>query len=262
MVSPTRLKTYIKFGVSSGMMIALETWGFEIITIIVAFMKDTTLMAAHAICFGYLFISFILPLSISIASSTRVGNLLGEGKHRIARITSMVGVTAAATLVLINAITFLLIRNVAGYLYTNDEAVVVIVASIMPIAAGTAFFDAIQVSLGGVLRGTGRPGTGTILNIIGFYVIGLSLYLGLGFGANMRLTGVWVGLLSALGFLAFSYGAVVLRLDYKKESIAARLRSEVPAEGETEKFLEMEENKGEGKLVTDTPDDDVRFQIE
>lgn len=84
--------------------------------------------------------------------------------------------------------TFVIARHQIGRLYTNDQNVLAVVPKIVPIAATAAvepfdladpqFMDGVQVNIGGLLRGAGKPHAGTVLNFFGFYVIGVTLYIG------------------------------------------------------------------------------------
>lgn len=67
----------------------------------------------------------------------------------------------------------------------------------------------------------------------------------------MGVTGVWLGLATALTFLVVGYSIAFSRVDLKKESVAARQRSEVPlSTEESERFIELEEGE-ENKLQTE-----------
>ena len=61
--------------------LALEVWAFQIATLLAGRLGDGEL-AAHTVVLNLASLSFMVPLGISIAAVTRVGNLIGAGKPR------------------------------------------------------------------------------------------------------------------------------------------------------------------------------------
>ena len=72
-------------------------------------------------------------------------------------------------------------------------------------------FDGLQVVGGGLMRGMGRPKAGAIVNLIGFYVIGLPLGWLLGFPMELGIMGIWWGLVAGLGGVALMLCVWVMR---------------------------------------------------
>lgn len=179
--------------------VALESWGFSVATLLMGWIGETEL-AAHAVALTLASLAFMVPLGISSAASARVGNLLGAGHGwgRAALVSIGLGTASMAVL----ATAFLLVpRELAG-LFTPDPAVVEIAALLLPVAAGFAFFDAVQVVTFGVLRGVGDTAVPAAANIVGYYLIGFPLSIVLAFGIGMGAVGVWTGLASALASVA------------------------------------------------------------
>ena len=79
-------------------------------------------------------------------------------------------------------------------------------------------FDGLQVVASGVLRGVGDTRSPMVLNLLGFWCIGMPVGLWLGFGANHGPVGLWWGLV--LGLAAVS---VLLLL-----RVRSRLGRELP----------------------------------
>jgi len=52
------------------------------------------------------------------------------------------------------------------------------------------------------MRGMGRPKAGAVVNVIGFYVVGLPLAWLLAFPLGLGIIGIWWGLAAALGGVA------------------------------------------------------------
>ena len=141
----------------------------------------------------------MVPLGISIASVTRVGNLLGAGERVAAQRAAWVALAMGAGVMGVSAISFVVLRGVLPRAYTNDPEVIVVAASLLPVAAAFQLFDGIQVVGGGVLRGMGRTRPAAWFNLLGYYVLGLPLALYLAFETAMGVAGIWWGL--SLGLL-------------------------------------------------------------
>ena len=97
---------------------------------------------------------------------------------------------------------FFVFREALPALYARDPVVVALAAGLLPIAGAFQVFDGVQVVGAGLMRGMGRPQAGAIVNLIGFYVLGLPLAYVLAFPMGFGLPGIWWGLAAALGLVA------------------------------------------------------------
>lgn len=94
----------LKMGLAGGVMVTAEVFCFEITTIFAGQLHDKALLAAHFIMMSYIgSVYSILPSSISVASSIRVGNLVGERDEKTARSTAMTGIVLGGASMLISA---------------------------------------------------------------------------------------------------------------------------------------------------------------
>jgi MATE family multidrug resistance protein len=81
--------------------------------------------------------------------SIRVSNELGAGHPRAARLAVYVVVVIALIESIFVGTVMILIRNICGYAYSNEEEVVKYVATMMPILAVSNFLDGMQCVLSG-----------------------------------------------------------------------------------------------------------------
>ena len=86
--------------------------------------------------------------------------------------------------------------------FTPDAAVVAMAATLLPIAAVFQVFDGLQAVGFGVLRGTGDTRFPLVINLIGYYVVGLPVGWLLTFRLGAGPRGLWVGLCTALFLVA------------------------------------------------------------
>jgi multidrug resistance protein, MATE family len=79
--------------------------------------------------------TYQIPFAISVALSTRVGNLLGATLDDAARVASNVGCVVSATVGILNGVVLFSARERWGRLFNNDPEVVKLVAQVMPYCA-------------------------------------------------------------------------------------------------------------------------------
>jgi MATE family multidrug resistance protein len=85
-----------------------------------------------------------------------------------------------------------------AHIFTGDPEVVRVGASLLSIAAVFQFFDGLQVTAIGALRGSGNTHIAMLADLVGWWVIGLPLGAWLCFGAGWGVRGLWFGLSSGL----------------------------------------------------------------
>ncbi|MEQ1569534.1 MAG: MATE family efflux transporter [Myxococcota bacterium] len=182
-----------------GVQLGLEVWAFNLSSFVAGGLGATA-AAAHTSALSAASMSFMLPLGISAAVATRVGNLVGAGLpwRRSAAIALAMGCAVMCG----SAAVFLLAPAAIGTLYNPDPAVVALVAAILPIAGAFQWFDGTQVVGFGILRGLGDTRWPLAFNIVAHWMIGLPLGVGLAFGLGLGLPGVWYGLTAGLGVVA------------------------------------------------------------
>ncbi len=208
-------------GAPAALQIGLEMWAFQIVTLWAGDLGSTDL-AAHTIVLNLASLSFMLPLGISIGTSTRVGNLLGAGEREQAQHAAHVAFGMGAATMAVCALIFLIGRHALPGLYTEDAAVLELAARVLPIAAAFQLFDGLQVVGSGILRGMGRTVPGALINLVGYYALALPFAVWLGFSGGHGLTGLWWGLSLGLATIAISLVAWIAVRGPK--TVGARVR--------------------------------------
>jgi MATE family multidrug resistance protein len=200
------LRRMLALGAPVAIQMSLEIWAFSAGTLLAGRLGAVSL-AAHTIVLNLAALSFMLPLGISQAAVTRVGNLLGRRDPLGARRAAWVAVAMGAGVMTLSAAAFVLLREFLPALYTQSPDVIVLAAAILPIAAVFQVFDGTQVVGCGVLRGMGRTRPAAWFNFIAYWVIGLPFGAWLGLSLGWGLAGIWWGL--ALGLAAVAISLVV-----------------------------------------------------
>ena len=193
------------FGWPVGLQMSFEVWAFQAATLLAGRLGEVEL-AAHSIVLNVASVSFMVPLGVSMAAVTRVGNFIGAGRPRAAKRAAWVALATGAGVMSISAVIFVVARQWIPMPYTDDEAVRLLAASVLPIAAAFQLFDGTQVVGSGVLRGMGSTRPAAMINLVGYYVLALPLAAWLTLDQGWGLHGIWWGL--ALGLSTVALGLV------------------------------------------------------
>lgn len=205
-IDPAGLREVLRLGVPVGLALLFEMWAFQTMTLWAGQLGDEPL-AAHSFVLNMASLSFMVPLGIAIASTTRVGNLIGAGDPPAAQRAAWVAFALAGLTMGGFGLLYALAPRALVRLYTDELVVVAQAAAIMPIVAAFQVFDGLQVVGGGILRGMGRTKPPMVIHFLGFYGLGLPLSWWLTFRLDHGLAGLWWGI--ALGLMVVSLAFVV-----------------------------------------------------
>jgi MATE family multidrug resistance protein len=106
-------KEFFKLGLPGAAMVCAEWWGFEIHAL-VSGLLGTVPLAAQTLCLNTVSISFMIPLGIGIAATTRVGNLMGANKPHTAALFYRVAIWSGIVGAIFESIIFLIVRKQWG----------------------------------------------------------------------------------------------------------------------------------------------------
>ena len=194
-----------RIGAPQGFQMASEVWSFLLAGFVVGTFGAADL-AGHTVVMQLSSLSFMFPMGISAAASTRVGNLIGAGRPwgQVAVVAHGLGIAVMAT----SALCFLAFAGPLVAIFTDDAPAVAVALTLLPLAAAFQLFDGTQVVAFGVLRGAGDMLVPSAANIVGFWVLGLPLGAWLAITQGMGSRGVWIGLVVGLATVA---GLLVVR---------------------------------------------------
>jgi MATE family multidrug resistance protein len=201
------LRRLFLLGAPAGASIFAEIAIFALVTTLIATFGRLQL-AGHEIALQCASTTFMVPFAISAATSVRVGHAIG--RMRVSAATAAApaaagwsGVVAGAGFMLVAAVLFLSIPRQIALLFTPDRAVTAAAVPLLLIAAGFQFFDGVQITATGALRGAGNTTGPFLTQLVCYWAVGMPLGLALGFHEKMGASGLWCGLLIALTGAAF-----------------------------------------------------------
>ncbi|CAM1511402.1 Fc.00g089150.m01.CDS01 [Cosmosporella sp. VM-42] len=182
----------IRLALPGMIMVEAEWLAFEIMTLLSS-RFGAEYLAAQSVIATLTTVSYQIPFPMSIAASTRIANLIGAGLVDAAKTTAKVSFVAACLIGIFNLTLYSTLRYQLPFLFTSDDQVISIVATVMPLVAVMQVFDGFAAAAHGLLRGIGKQSIGGPANLIAYYVISLPISLGLAFGAGWKLEGLWTG---------------------------------------------------------------------
>ncbi|CAM6105479.1 unnamed protein product [Calypogeia fissa] len=227
---------FLKLAIPSVAMICLEYWAFEVLVLLAGYMPNPQLeVSLLSICLTTGALTYMIPMGLSGAVSTRVSNELGADRPAAAKFAVKVVVCISIAVASIIATTEFLVRNVWGKAFTDDANVVHRVAQVMPLIAIASFLDGIQGVLSGVARGCGWQETGAWVNLGSYYVVGLPAAFVLGFYFQYGGLGLWFGFYCGLVLQTGTLAILTVMINWKKmaEDAQTRVKALVASEAES-----------------------------
>jgi MATE family multidrug resistance protein len=144
----------------------------------------------------------MVPLGVSSAAAVIVGHAVGRGDPGGVRRATVASLGVGAAFMLCTGALFIGAPELLAGMYTRDAVVLGLAALLLPLAGLFQVFDGLQVVAIGLLRGLGDTRTPMIINIIGFWGVGIPVSLWLGFGLDYGAVGLWWGLVVGLVIVA------------------------------------------------------------
>ena len=197
-----------KLGIPIGLSFFIEVSLFSCIMFLVARLDGNTenYIAAQQIAINITSLIFMIPQSLGIASTVRVGMAMGQREPKHARYSSGVALSGATAISFLTAAFLVIGREQLATLYTKDTAVIAITTTIILYAAAFQLVDAIQCVASYALRGYKITTTPMIIHIIAFWGCGLLPGIVLAFYVGMGIYGFWMALVISLVVAALSLG--------------------------------------------------------
>ena len=159
-------------------------------------------VASHQIAINFSGLVFMVPLSLAMAVTIKVGFEVGNKNFEKAKELCRYSVILGLVIAVVTAAITLLFSTQIATIYTTDTEVLELAASLMFLAALFQFSDAIQVISAGALRGYKDTQSILYITFFSYWVVGLS------FGSILGLTdwvapasgpyGFWIGFISGL----------------------------------------------------------------
>lgn len=195
------LARMIWLGAPIGIQFGLEFGAFGAIGILMGWL-GTVAMAGHQVALNLASLTFMVPLGISQATAVLVGQGVGREDPSGARRAAGAGLLLGVGFMTLTAVLFLLAPEFFALIYSDEAEVVALASLLVPLAGVFQVFDGLQVVSSGVLRGVGDTRFPMVMNLLGFWCVGIPVSLWLGFRTSAGPVGLWWGLVVGLASVA------------------------------------------------------------
>lgn len=166
------LTRLFKLGLPVALALFFEVTLFAVVALLVSPMGIVK-VAGHQIALNFSSLMFVLPLSLGVATTIRVGFSLGQGSTEGARVSAWTAQAVGMSLALLTATFTVTFRESIAQLYTDNPEVITLAAQLMLLAAIYQFSDSIQVIGSGILRGYKDTRSIFFITFIAYWVLGL-----------------------------------------------------------------------------------------
>ena len=201
------IRELVVVGVPIGVAIFVEVTLFTLIALFIASFGEVT-VGAHQIALSYTTILFMLPMSLSMALTVRVGNTLGQRRLAMARKVAWNGITISVIVAAINSTLLWFTAPTVISLYTSNTEIQALALTIIALAVIFQLSDSLQVNLAGALRGYKDTRIVMVITVLSYWIVGLGggHWLGAyglgGVSEPMGVHGYWIGLIAGLSTAA------------------------------------------------------------
>lgn len=217
----------LRLGLPIGVTLSVEAGAFNAVTFLAGSFFGTQALAGHRVALTIASISFMVPLGISTAAAVRVGHGVGAQDVSAVRVASRVALVGGGLAMAVCGLTFLLLPRALSAVFTDEAQVLAIAASLLPVAAVFQIFDGLQVVAAGVLRGMGETRWPMVLNLVGYWVLGLPLGVAMVRWGGAGPVALWWGLALGLVFVAIT---LLWRVRSRLTVLVARIDLEDPGD--------------------------------
>jgi MATE family multidrug resistance protein len=189
----------LKIGVPMGLSTFFETSMFAVVTIFITKYSVTTI-AAYQAAINFISFIYMIPFSMGMALTVLVGFEIGAKRYHDAKVYSWLGVSLAIVIAAFSGILVVIFRYEVAGVYSNEQAVIRLIAHFLIYALFFHISDAIQVTVQSALRGYKDVNIAFIMTLVAYWVICLPVGYLLANFMNQGAIGYWFGL--TIGLLA------------------------------------------------------------
>jgi MATE family multidrug resistance protein len=218
------LRDILRIGAPIGLILLAESGLFVLAAMLMAQFGDAT-VAAYQIAINFAALLFMIPVGVALATTVRVGHAAGARQHAASRYRGFVGMGMGLANAASNAAIMALLGGLIAAFYTEDAAIAAQAAHFLLLAAAFQFFDGLQATANGALRGIKDTRLPMLITLVAYWLVGLPVAWWLAFRAGLGPDGLWWGLTAGLGA-----AAIGLALRYHRQTRdGPRIHSELIA---------------------------------
>lgn len=199
----------LRLGLPVGLSIFFEVSIFGVIALFISSLGPIV-VAGHQVALNFTSLLFMVPLSLALAVTVRVGHARGRVSPAATTLAVQTALRLTVLIGLVASLLLMLFRQQIPLIYTDDSAVAALASRLLIYAALYQLSDAWQVTASGALRGFEDTRTPMLITLVAYWGIGLPVGYALGMteltGRAMGPDGFWIGLIAGLSAAAVMLG--------------------------------------------------------
>jgi len=188
--SVEKVKEYLRLGIP-GILSMGEWWYWEVICFIAGNLGAVTL-EAHSIGYNLVPLAFMVPMGIQTAATTRIGNLLANGRVKLAQKVALSSVLAGLVAGNVYAALTYVYRDSIIKLYTDDVDALMECQKFWSILCVFLIIDNLQGITCGILRGLGKQFILSVILNFCMWILGVPLAYFAVFVKGEGIRGLWI----------------------------------------------------------------------
>uniref|UniRef100_A0A8C5DC23 Multidrug and toxin extrusion protein n=1 Tax=Gouania willdenowi TaxID=441366 RepID=A0A8C5DC23_GOUWI len=241
----------MKLAIPSVFMVCFEWWIWEIGGFLAGLLGELDLAAQHVLMeIGT--IMYMFPLGVQAAACVRVGNALGAGNTPRAIITCKVTLLLVVMLAVVQGVVIACSKSILGRIFTSDVTIVDMVSHNLTVQIFLQFFDGLLCVCSGILVGSGMQKIAAVSNLVCYYCIGVPVGIALMFAAELRITGLWLGIFLSAFIESGFFVCLIFKVNWKKVTQKVTLLSQ------NAQLPEDESPTSEGYCAVGTQDQELK----
>ncbi|AAZ26723.1 MULTISPECIES: MATE family efflux transporter [Colwellia] len=233
------IKAILGLGIPIALSLLFEVSLFAIVAIILV-PFGAQVVASHQVALNFTGLVFMVPLSIAMATTIKVGFAIGNKDFKQARDYTMYSIVLGLALACITALITVLFRTQIAGIYSTEAPVIELAASLMLLATIYQFSDTIQVVSAGALRGYKDTKSILYITFVSYWLVGLSVGLILGVTdwivPRIGPYGFWIGFIVGLTTAA-------ILLAWRLRIIQERIKNNTFVPEETDTLIHISSGK-------------------
>jgi len=203
----------LRVGLPIAAILVAESWLFVVGSLVMTHFGGTV-VAANQVATNFAALTFIVPLSIGLATTVRVGQAAGAaavaaGVPEIG-LRSRVGVALGAGFALISAGAMILLPDRIVTLYSKDPTIRALATRFLLYAGLFQIFDGVQGTANGALRGLQYTRVPMVITVCAYWLIGFPGGLVLALDTPLGPAGIWWGFILGLAIAALGLWLVLM----------------------------------------------------
>ncbi len=206
---------YLRKGVPAAILFAADWLGFEVLTLMASYLSPLDL-AANVCLLNFITLIFMIPMGLSFAVTTLVGNSIGEQDWEKAKLYTKAALCFGLSMISTTTVFVLIFKNSIPYVYTSVPEIAALVSGLLGIYVCFSLVDCTQIILHGAIKGLGKQKIASAICLVILYPVNIPLAYCFAFVWGFGLNGLWYSQLCSVFLLAISYSLIVSLVDWKE----------------------------------------------